>query len=276
MKAVPSLAAAVALSLCSYTFAQQSTPGNTQTPARDQTSQREGQQGQQQQRSSQMSQQDDRKFVEAASCGNNLEIQLSQFVEQHSQDPQVKQLAQKLIQDHQQAQQQLKQVAQAIGAQVEDQLKPAAQAKLQEMQKKQGAELDRAFIFCNVGDHHKDIMEYQWEARNAQNPQLKQYCEQTLSHLREHLQQVDQVAMGVTGINEAQTASERLPGAGLHDHNTTGTPGNSTNGGNNSGTGTGGTSGTGRTSGTGGTSGGTSGTTGDRSTGGGGTSGTGR
>jgi len=220
-------------------------------------------------------QQEEQDFIKHASSGNNFEIQLSQFVEQRSQDQQVKQLAQKLVQDHQQAEQQLRQVAQQMSVTLENGLMPAQQAKLQEFQKKQGAELDRAYIFCNVGDHHKDIMEYRWASQNAQSSQLKQYCEQTLPHLQDHLRQVDQVASAVLGINEAQTASERIMG----EHGQSGTSGSTTPG--SSGLGSQGTSGTSGQSGQGnqGTSGssgqstpGSSGQSTPRSTGG--TSGT--
>jgi len=165
-----------------------------------------------QDRSHAMDQQEERKFIQEASSGNNFEIQLSQFVEQKTQDQQVKQLAQQLIKDHQQAEQQLKQVAQSMGAPLKDELMPAQRAQLEEMQQKQGDELDRAYLFCNVGDHHKDILMYSWAERNAQNPQLKQYIEQTVPHLREHLQQTDQAVAEITGINEAQTAGERIRG----------------------------------------------------------------
>jgi len=246
--------------MAGFSFGQAQDRSSGSTPAA-QSGGRTAGAGQSQQ-SQQSQQHDEKEFVKEAAGGNAFEIQLSQFVEQRSQDQQVKQLAQQLIQDHQQAQQQLKQVAQALGAQADEQLTPAQQAKLQEMQKKQGADLDRAYIFCNVGDHHKDVMMYSWEARNAQNPQLKQYCEQILPHLQSHLQHVDRVAMAITGVNDAQTAGERIPGSS--------TPGQSgasdsrsgasgTSGTNSSGAGSTGRTGTG-TSGTGSSGTGSSGT----------------
>jgi putative membrane protein len=203
------LAAALAISMGSIALAQQgqSSRSQNQSGAIGAADRATGSQQQQQ-----MQQDQEKKFIEHASSGNNFEIQLSQFVEQHSQDQQIKQLAQRLAQDHQQAEQQLKQVAQGMSVNISDQIMPAQQAKLQELQKKQGAELDRAFLFCNVGDHHKDVLEYAWASKAAQSPQLKQYCEQTLRTLRQHMQQVDQVASAVLGVNEAQTAGQRIPG----------------------------------------------------------------
>lgn len=268
------LTAALAISMGSFAFAQQEQSPQGQSSQRQSSA--TGNQGGAiaasdratgSQQHQQMQQDEEKRFVEHASSGNNFEIQLSQFVEQHSQDQQVKQLAQRLAQDHQQAEQQLKQVAQTMGVQSNDQLMPAQQAKLQELQKKQGAELDRAFLFCNVGDHHKDVMVYAWAARAAQNPQLKQYCEQTLQHLRQHMQQVDQVAEAVTGVTDAQTAGERIhgeTGTGVHSdngvHSGAGSSGKGTSG-SSSGTSGSGTSGAGSSGAgsTGGTSGGTSG-----------------
>jgi putative membrane protein len=239
------LAAALAISMGSFALAQQGQSSRTgnQSGAIGASERAAGSQQHQQ-----MQQSEEKKFIEHVSSGNNFEIQLSQFVEQHSQDQQVKQLAQRLAQDHQQAEQQLKQVAQKMNVNLSDQLMPPQQAELQALQKKQGAELDRAFIFCNAGDHYKDVMIYSWAAKAAQDAQLKQYCEQTLPKLRQHLQQVDQVAEAVLGVNEAQTAGERIPGE-------TNTGANTNRPGSTSGTQT-----PGSTSGTSGTSGSTSGT----------------
>src|SRR5258706_15521945 len=166
-------AVSLTLGICSF--------GQAQTEA-----QRSPQNAGQQDRSSQGARpHDERAFIREASAWNNFQIQLSQWVEQRAQDQQVKDFARKELEDHQQTQQQLKQVAQSMNVNLEDRLASAQQAILEDFQKKQGAELDRAYLFCDVGGHHTAVLQYNWEARNAQNPQLKQYCEQTLPRLRE-------------------------------------------------------------------------------------------
>src|SRR5437764_1356351 len=60
-------------------------------------------------------------FVREAASGNQMEIQVGQYVSEHAQDPQVKQFAQMLVQDHQASQQKLKAAAQQGGMQVNDQ-----------------------------------------------------------------------------------------------------------------------------------------------------------
>jgi putative membrane protein len=151
----------------------------------------------------------DQDFVKHAISGNLLEVQLGQLVSQKAQDPQIKQFAQRLVEDHRKANEQLKQVAQQMNVQVSDQLLPVHQAKLDHFQQKQGKPLEIGFIFDQVGMHAKDVLEYQYVAQNAQNPQLKQLAAQALPHLREHLQMAQRIA---PGGNEARTAGERVGG----------------------------------------------------------------
>ena len=155
-------------------------------------------------------QQEQQEFVKEAASGNQMEIQEGQLAEQRAQDPQVKQLAQRLVEDHQKAQQQLQQVAQQLGVTISEQLMPVHQAMLQSIQRKQGRDFERCFSFGQVADHTKDILEYQYAAEHAQNQQLKQYAQQQIPTLREHLHMARQAAE--VFVPEARTAGERIRG----------------------------------------------------------------
>ncbi len=155
------------------------------------------------------SQQMDQDFVKHAASANLLEVRLSELVQQKARDPQVKQFAQRLVEDHRKAGEQLKQVAQQMNVQISDELMPMHQAKLDHFQQKQPGQLELGYVFDQVGHHHKDVLEYQFMAQNAQNAQLKQFASQTLPHLRQHLQMAERLAPG--GGAEARTAGERMP-----------------------------------------------------------------
>jgi len=149
-----------------------------------------------------------RDFVREAASGNTMEIQAGQFVAEHTQNPQVKQFAQTLVQDHQKAQQQLKQAAQQASVQITaDEITPVHKAMIQELQQKNGKDLDRAFIFGAVGDHRKDILAYSYASQNLQNAQLKQYATQNLAVLQKHYQEAEDLARTVTGVRESPAAS---------------------------------------------------------------------
>lgn len=188
----------------------------------------------------------EQRFIQMASSDNNYEIQLGQLVQQRAQEQSVKELAQRLVQDHQKAEEQLRQCAQQIGVTLSDQLNPVHQAMLREMQQKQGPELERAFTFDQVGDHHKDVLKFQWVAEHAQDPQVKQYAQQQVPVLREHLQMAERCAEQF--VPEARTASETLRGERNAQEGTgirTGTGAGTTGGRTESGAGTsGGTTGT--------------------------------
>jgi putative membrane protein len=169
----------------------------------------------------QIDQQFEQDWIKHAMSGNQFEIQAGQLVGQKAQDPQIKQFAQRLVQDHQKAADQLKQVAQQMNVQVSEDLMPVHQAKLQELQQKPAKQLELAFIFDQVACHTKDLLEYQFVAQNAQNPQLKQFAQQTVPHLRQHLQTAMSIAP-VSGGLDARTAGERIPPAGGSDHGATG------------------------------------------------------
>ena len=162
----------------------------------------------------------DEHFIKHAASDNQLEIQASQLVAQQTQNQQVKQLAEKLIQDHQQAQQQLQQLAQSMNMQLPTELMPADQAKLQEMQKMRGDSADRGFVFSQVGDHTCDILKYQYEAEHAMSPELKQFAQQGVPVLESHLRMAREAAE--QWVPDARTAGERMHGTRSNDRSNLG------------------------------------------------------
>jgi len=152
-----------------------------------------------------------RDFARDAASGNALEIQTGQFVAAHAQDSQIKQFAQTLVQDHTKAQQQLKQAAQQMGVTLNDELNPVHRAMLQELQQKQGKDLERAFVFGAVGDHAKDVLEYSWASQTLQDAQLKQYAAQNIQTLQKHSQTAEDLARSVIGVRMSPTASIQRP-----------------------------------------------------------------
>lgn len=152
----------------------------------------------------------DEHFLKDAAADNQFEIQAGQFMEKQAQDPQVKQLAQRLVQDHERAQQQLEQVARGLNLPLPTQPEQWQQEKLQAMEQMHGQPLEMDFAFGQVGDHTTDLLKYQYEAEHGQNAQVKQYAEQTIPVLQEHLQLAEQASQ--QWVPQARTAGERMQG----------------------------------------------------------------
>jgi len=94
-------------------------------------------------------------FVQKAAIANMAEIQLGQLAAQHAENPQVKQFAQMMVDDHTRALEQLRNVASGQGIQVPSELDGKHQKLQQKLSKLQGAEFDRAYMDAMV-DTHKD------------------------------------------------------------------------------------------------------------------------
>lgn len=130
---------------------------------------------------------DDKKFVKEAAEGNMAEIQVGKLAMEKSSSPAVKQFAQKLIADHTEAGDKLKQVASKENMPVPAALASKQQSKIDKLSKLSGPAFDKAFVKDAVKDHKSDIKMFQSEAQNGGNPAVKQFASETLPTLKQHL-----------------------------------------------------------------------------------------
>lgn len=139
----------------------------------------------------------DKDFVHDGLKANHMEIQMGQLAQQRGQSDQVKQYAQRLIQDHQKARQQLQQIAQSRGVEIklEDPQERAKEVS-EKLADASGAEFDKKFMEDQVKHHEKDIKKFEEFAREAKDPQLKQFATQALPILRQHLEWAQQIRDG--------------------------------------------------------------------------------
>lgn len=216
----------------------------------------------------------DARWAREAGIGGIFEVQLSQMAVQKATSPEIKQFAQKLIDDHTRANQQLMQVAQTKKLEVPSQLDDEKKAKLAKFQQKEGQQFDRAYINCVTAEHVHDILMYRDASQQLRDPELKQFASQQLPTLQQHYQHAAQLAnwsaqdARPAGASERGTGETSRPGAtGDIPHSST--PGSSGTSGSSSGS-----TGSGTSGGATGTPGTGSGTNGQNV--GGGTSGTNR
>lgn len=128
-----------------------------------------------------------RTFLQNASGANMAEVEGAQLAEQKAQSPMVKQLAQTLLQDHQQLQQQLTTVEQQDGVQVKPNVTAADKSQMKKLQKMSGAQFDKRFVQDQIKDHKKDIKKFEDAAQKIDDPQVKQLAQQGLPVLQKHL-----------------------------------------------------------------------------------------
>jgi putative membrane protein len=150
----------------------------------------------------------DRQFIDKAANDGLAEVKLGQLASEKASNPEVKQYAQRLVQDHTKANNQLKQIAQAEGVRVEDDLESKHRKVHDRLSKLSGEAFDRAYMEYMVEDHQKAVKLFEKGSKEADNPQLKQFASSTLPTLQEHLREAQRLhaeiggARGTTGTTE--------------------------------------------------------------------------
>lgn len=93
------------------------------------------------------------KFVEKAAIANMAEIQFSQLAQQKAQDPEVKQFAQEIADQHTKAQSDLQQAASTQGISLPSSLDSKHQKIQDRLSNLSGPDFDRAYIKAMVKSH---------------------------------------------------------------------------------------------------------------------------
>lgn len=138
----------------------------------------------------------DTMFMKEAAAGNLAEIQTGRIALDKSSSPQVKEAAQRIVDDHTKANDQLMTLAQR--QQVTLPTEPMAKDKkeAEKLQSMSGTAFDKAYARMLVKDHKKDIKMYSMESQKAKDTELRQYASTTLPVLKTHLQMAEQLTKG--------------------------------------------------------------------------------
>ena len=162
----------------------------------------------------------DKMFVHMAAVDGMAEVRLAELAREKSQNQQVRQLADRLIQDHTKSNQQLLKLAPQEGLEPPKnenlqehtaQLPPERQMVLQFFQSLQGSEFDQEFLSHVKAAHAKEISKFTDKARLAKDDKIRQFAAQQLPILREHQQMaLAAAASSGMGSDTAQPASGRL------------------------------------------------------------------
>ena len=136
----------------------------------------------------------DKMFVAKAMQGGMAEVELGQLTLQKSQNEQVKQFAQRMIDDHPKMNDQMKPVAQQLGVSVPNQVSKKDRQTMAKLQALSGSAYDQAYIKDMIKDHKQDLSEFQTEASSGQDQTVKDAATQGSQVISQHLQMIQQIA----------------------------------------------------------------------------------
>jgi putative membrane protein len=136
----------------------------------------------------------DKMFVRKAMQGGMAEVQLGQMTLQKTNNDQVKQFAQRMIDDHTKMNDQMKPVAQQLGVDVPAQVSKKDRTTMSKLNALSGPAYDQAYIQDMVKDHKQDLNDFQMEASSGQDQTVKDAAAQGSKVIAQHLQMAQQLA----------------------------------------------------------------------------------
>lgn len=129
----------------------------------------------------------DADFVKNAAIGGMTEVEASKTAQTQATNAEVKQFAERMVQDHTKANDQLKQVAEKDGISVPDSIDKSHQKAVDKLAKKSAGDFDKAYMDMMVSDHKKTISLFEKEAKSGKDAGVKAFASDTLPTLKEHL-----------------------------------------------------------------------------------------
>lgn len=145
----------------------------------------------------------DAAFITAAAQGGLAEIQAAQLAQTTSRSPKVKAYAAKMISDHNQADDQLKQVATAKGAALPTAPSDAEAQQYTTLQSLKGRKFDHEYVTDQVADHQQMLQLFQAEAQGGTDPDLKTLAANTVPTIQAHLDQANALAKPAATTHKA-------------------------------------------------------------------------
>jgi putative membrane protein len=123
----------------------------------------------------------DKRFMNEAAKGGMMEVEWGKLAAQNGQHPEVKKFGNRMVTDHSKANDELMALAKKEGVQL-----PAA--------KSSGKwKSDKDYIDMMVKDHEKDLAEFQAEAKEGTDPDLKKFADETSKIVEKHLQMAKEI-----------------------------------------------------------------------------------
>ncbi len=129
--------------------------------------------------------QQDRKFVQAVTIGGMAEVELSKIA-QKSENADVKRFADRMIEDHTKANEQLTAIASGLGVEPPKALDSEHERTRDKLRTLHGKAFDDQYAHDMVEDHEKAVKLFREEEHSGHNTELEQFARKTLPTLEEH------------------------------------------------------------------------------------------
>jgi putative membrane protein len=151
----------------------------------------------------------DRNFIETAASSGKAEVEMGKLAVEKARNPQVKDFAKMMVEDHGKVNDKLMAWAKQNKAELPKELKPEHKRSQTTLSGLSDAQLDRAYMDTMVQQHQKAVQLFTQQSTAGQNPELKQFAADTLPTVQQHLKMAQQITADLN-----KTAATDRPAAG--------------------------------------------------------------
>ena len=126
-------------------------------------------------------------FLAGAAGAQQAEITLSRMAMERSGNDAVKQFAQRMLQDHTKAGQEVSKLAESLGMSLTETRTKQRRRSPEKFSQLSGAAFDQAYIKHELSDHKKTVAEFAKKGKAIKHPQIREWASATLPLLKEHI-----------------------------------------------------------------------------------------
>src|SRR6478672_9253645 len=123
----------------------------------------------------------DKAFIKDAAKGGMMEVAMGRVAEKNASDNEVKNFGARMVKDHSKANENLKVIAK------EENVEWPAEKEAGKWKS------DKDYMGAMVKDHEKDLAEFEKEAKNGSDPEVKSFAEKAAKTVRGHLEMAKEI-----------------------------------------------------------------------------------
>ena len=163
-------------------------------------------------------------FVKTVAISDMFEIQAGQLAAEKAQNSDVKSFGQEMVDDHSKTSDDLKELIKDENIKVElpAKLDEEHQTKLDKLKGLSGNQFDKTYVQTQVKAHEQAVSLFEAYAAAGENDDLKDWVEDTLPKLKEHLKEANDLNVKVDQVveaNDTKKSGDKLAGDDAAEEN---------------------------------------------------------
>lgn len=135
---------------------------------------------------------DDAEFAVEAASGGLYEVRASELAQSKATDPNIRDMAQMMIEDHRQANNELQEIASRKNIQLPTAISDDKKDKYDDLAEKEGSDFDEEFLDKMIDAHEEMIDDFRSHMDDANDPDIQSWVSQQIPTLEQHLDNMKQ------------------------------------------------------------------------------------